>query len=144
MQKLLFILFILSGFIKAQDLPVKSEVIQDNSTNFKICFKVDENWMVYDKVNGEDGPIPLQIEFNNLQNIQVSNTEKPKLKSKFDDVFEVNIDYFDSNVCYNINTQKINSAQPAQITIDYTYMMCNLKTGICLPPTSNSSNLLFK
>jgi hypothetical protein len=144
MQKLLFILFILSGFIKAQDLPVKSEVIQDNSTNFKICFKVDENWMVYDKVNGEDGPIPLQIEFNNLQNIQVSNTEKPKLKSKFDDVFEVNIDYFDTNVCYNIFTKKINPNLPAQITIDYQYMMCNLKTGICLPPTSNSSNLLFK
>jgi hypothetical protein len=144
MQKLLFILFILSGFVKAQDLPVKSEVIHDNSTNFKICFKVDVNWMVYDKVDGEDGPIPLQIEFNNLQNIQVSGTEKPKLKSKFDDVFEVNIDYFDTNVCYNINTQKINPTQPAQITIDYQYMMCNLKTGICLPPTSNTKNLLFK
>lgn len=144
MQKLLFILFILSGFVKAQDLPVKSEVIHDNSTNFKICFKVDVNWMVYDKVDGEDGPIPLQIEFNNLQNIQVSGTEKPKLKSKFDDVFEVNIDYFDTNVCYNINTQKINPTQPAQITIDYQYMMCNLKTGICLPPTSNTTNLLFK
>ena len=144
MQKLLFILFILSGFVKAQDLPVKSEVIHDNSTNFKICFKVDVNWMVYDKVDGEDGPIPLQIEFNNLQNIQVLGIEKPKLKSKFDDVFEVNIDYFDTNVCYNINTQKINPTQPAQITIDYQYMMCNLKTGICLPPTSNTTNLLFK
>ena len=144
MQKLLFILFILTGFVNAQDLPVKSEIIQDNSTNFKICFKVSENWMVYDKVDGDDGPIPLLIEFNNLQNIQVSNTEKPKLKSKFDDVFEVNIDYFDTNVCYNINTQKINPTQPAQITIDYQYMMCNLKTGICLPPTSHNQNLFFK
>jgi hypothetical protein len=143
MQKILFLLF-LTGFAKAQDLPVTSDVIQDQSTNFKICFKVDKNWMVYDKVDGEDGPIPLQIEFNNLQNIKVSNTEKPKLKSKFDDVFEVNIDYFDTNVCYNINTQKINPTQTAQITLDYTYMMCNLKTGICLPPTSVTEVLNFK
>lgn len=136
MNKLVLIFILLVGFLKAQNSPVTSSVQTTDLNQIKICFKVDENWMVYDAVDGEDGPIPLQIEFSNKINLETPTVQKPKLKSKFDDVFEVNIQYFDTDVCYQLQTQKINPQQEASITIDYQYMMCNLKTGICLPPTS--------
>lgn len=126
------------SFLDDEKTPVKTKVSNqenaDGSITINICFDVEEGWMVYDSLIGGDGPIPLTIDIEEKTNIKGIKIIKPKLKKKLDDVFEIEIMYFNSDVCYQIKANPINEDKPIKISISYQYMCCNLISGVCLPP----------
>lgn len=135
------------SFLDEEKTPVKTKVSQldntDGSKTIKICFEVEEGWMVYDSLIGGEGPIPLTIEIEEKTNLKELKKIKPKLKKKHDEVFEIDIMYFNSDVCYQIIANPIAEGKPIKITISYQYMCCNLITGVCLPPVYKTTALVW-
>ena len=99
-------------------------------------FTVDSNWIVYDSIAGDNGPIPLSFQMLNAKGVPVNfEIKKPKIKKKFDDLFMMDIYYFEDHASYQfivpsaIKTGSI-------LTMEVEYMCCNLSTGVCMPPTN--------
>ena len=73
--------------VKAQD--VQEPVTIENNLRYQggdtlvvtVTFSVDSNWMVYDSLGGEVGPIPISIDHGDLKENLIS-VKKPKLKHK--------------------------------------------------------------
>lgn len=136
---LLFICFgLTSGLLQAQaESPVtvaQSKMIKGDTLQLTIDFIVDNDWMVYDSVSSELGPIPLTFSFDGIQNLTYLNVEKPYLKTKYDDIFEVDLWYFKDTVSYVFNFKKIDALLESKIDGSFEFMSCNLISGICLPP----------
>lgn len=136
---LLFICFgLTSGLLQAQaESPVtvaQSKMIKGDTLQLTIDFIVDNDWMVYDSVSSDLGPIPLTFSFVGIQNLTYLNVEKPYLKTKYDDIFEVDLWYFKDTVSYVFNFKKIDALLESKIDGSFEFMSCNLISGICLPP----------
>lgn len=99
-------------------------------------FKVDSNWMVYDSIAGEVGPIPISFDFVNQTNLKLIKQVKPKLREKHDEIFDVDLWYFKNIATYQFYFVKVNVGEPYSIILMTEYMSCNLTTGICLPPAT--------
>ncbi len=125
-----------------QTTDVNTEVVQasvvfekdSSAVNLYIEFLVEEGWIVYDSIQGE-GPIPLSITSLVVENVEVVRVKKPKLKSKFDDVFEVSLNYFSETVVYKVEYRIIDPLKPIKIKGEFEFMSCNLTSGMCLSPT---------
>ena len=111
----------------------KTEISGDTLT-LKIAFKVQEDWMVYDSLSDNRGPIPLSFNNDAILNLELIEIRKPKTKHKYDDIFEVDLWYFTDNVSYELCFKILNSDIPVSGTILLEYMSCNLNSGVCLPP----------
>ena len=136
---LLFICFgLTSGLLQAQaESPVtvaQSKMIKGDTLQLTIDFIVDNDWMVYDSVSSDLGPIPLTFSFDGIQNLTYLNVEKPYLKTKYDDIFEVDLWYFKDTVSYVFNFKKVDALLESKIDGSFEFMSCNLISGICLPP----------
>ncbi|MDC1188275.1 protein-disulfide reductase DsbD family protein [Flavobacteriales bacterium] len=136
---LLFIcLCLTSGLLQAQaESPVtvaQSKMIKGDTLQLTIDFIVDNDWMVYDSVSSDLGPIPLTFNFDGIQNLTYLNVEKPHLKTKYDDIFEVDLWYFKDTVSYVFNFKKGEALLESKILGSFEFMSCNLISGVCLPP----------
>ncbi|MFL2582486.1 MAG: protein-disulfide reductase DsbD domain-containing protein [Flavobacteriales bacterium] len=117
--------------------PVKIEsktLISGDTLTLKIDFNVQEDWMVYDSLADERGPIPLSFNNDAILNLELIKINKPKTKHKYDDIFEVDLWYFTNSVSYELCFKILNSDIPVSGTILLEYMSCNLTSGVCLPP----------
>ena len=136
---LLFICFsLVSALLQAQvESPVtvtQSKAIKGDTVQLTIDFIVDNDWMVYDSVSSDLGPIPLTFSFDGIQNLTYLNVEKPHLKTKYDDVFEVDLWYFKDTVSYVFYFKKSDALLESKILGSFEFMSCNLISGVCLPP----------
>lgn len=143
MKKLIALLIILSGYAKAQNdfgAPVSENPVKINQSHTQngdtvivnISFTVEEGWMVYDSIAGEVGPIPISISYDGSSNVKFISSAKPILKQKYDDIFEVDLWYFQHEANYTFTFVKTNKV--AAVAINGEYMACNLTSGVCLPP----------
>ena len=136
------VLLLLTVFvsIKAQNQqqgPVKIEsktLISGDTLTLKIDFNVQEDWMVYDSLADDRGPIPLSFNNDAVLNMELIKINKPKTKHKYDDIFEVDLWYFTNSVTYELCFKILDSDTPVSGTILLEYMSCNLTSGVCLPP----------
>ena len=126
--------------VKAQNQqqgPVKIEsktLISGDTLTLKIDFNVQEDWMVYDSLADDRGPIPLSFNNDAVLNMELIKINKPKTKHKYDDIFEVDLWYFTNKVSYELCFKILNAKIPVSGTILLEYMSCNLTSGVCLPP----------
>ena len=143
MKKVVLIaLLLLTVFVsvKAQNQqqgPVKIEsktLISGDTLTLKIDFNVQEDWMVYDSLADDRGPIPLSFNNDAVLNMELIKINKPKTKHKYDDIFEVDLWYFTNKVSYELCFKILNAKIPVSGTILLEYMSCNLTSGVCLPP----------
>ncbi len=143
MKKLVSILLLLlTGLVstKAQNQqqdPVKIEsktLISGDTLTLKIDFNVQEDWMVYDSLADDRGPIPLSFKNDAVLNMELIKINKPKTKHKYDDIFEVDLWYFTNKVSYELCFKILDANIPVSGTILLEYMSCNLTSGVCLPP----------
>lgn len=152
MKKILILLLLSAGLTniasaKKIEEPVStvSEVKQSGDTVFlKITFNPSKNWIVYDSIIGEGGPIPLTFNFDVLENVKLLQVKKPELHQKHDDIFEVDMLYFSERVEYTFVFIKNNSNLSGTIIGEYEFMCCNLISGVCLAPRTEPINTIVE
>jgi len=141
-------LFMIAFVSKGQgDLnPVKissSSKISGDTLTVEIKFKVQDDWMVYDSLAGEVGPIPLSVSHEGVIGGDFISVKKPALKHKFDDIFEVDLWYFTKEASYEF-MYNLTDVGGASGNISLEYMSCNLTSGVCLPPKVEEIYVLTK
>ena len=135
--RILLLSFISVSAQNTQNEPVEIESKSTKSGDtlkLKINFIVQDDWMVYDSLGGEQGPIPLSFNNDAVLNMELIKINKPKTKHKYDDIFEVDLWYFTNKVSYELCFKILNAKIPVSGTILLEYMSCNLTSGVCLPP----------
>lgn len=135
---LLILSFFTVTFSQAEEVaPVetKSSFIEKGDSLILIVeFMVQENWMVYDSVIGDGGPVPLTFDFAGVDNLKLIKTGKPSLHKKHDDIFEVDLLYFKENVQYHFTFLKTDAKVSSSLNGSFEFMCCNLTSGVCLAP----------
>lgn len=132
------LIFINAVFAEQEFTPVTTEQVlteKGDSVFLTINFSVSPNWMVYDSIIGDGGPIPLTFDFSDLTNVSLIQIIKPvHLHKKHDEIFEVDMLYFKENSTYKFVFIKTEGQKPFSISGTFEYMCCNLTSGVCLAP----------
>jgi hypothetical protein len=126
-----------------QNDPVTVRVTEETKGDtvwIKVCFDIQKDWIIYDSVIGGSGPIPLELEVTANGNLTAASRVKPKLKKKHDEVFGVDILYLEKEGCY-LFPYIVKGSGKKSVQVSYTFMSCNMTTGVCLPPISDMVRL---
>ncbi|MEP7376001.1 MAG: protein-disulfide reductase DsbD domain-containing protein [Chitinophagaceae bacterium] len=123
----------------AQSNPVKwtfeAKKIADKTYEIKYLATIDAPWHIYSQTTPEGGPIATKITVskNPLLTLDGIAKENGKLITKYEDVFGINVIYFDNKVEF---VQVINLKTTAKTKINgaIQYMVCN--DVQCLPPAT--------
>jgi hypothetical protein len=141
MKNLFFLSIFILNFISINGQNQKEPVeiksltsISGDTLKLEINFIVQQDWMVYDSLGGDQGPIPLSFNNQEILNLELIELVKPKTKHKYDDIFEVDLWYFTNRVSYKLYYKIVDSEIPISGTVLLEYMSCNLTSGVCLPP----------
>ncbi|HEY0092180.1 MAG TPA: cytochrome c biogenesis protein CcdA, partial [Flavobacterium sp.] len=127
---LLFLLVAVSAEVSSQILdPVKwktrTERISD--TEFHLVFEgaIESDWHVYSQFTPPDGPLPLELVFENQKgnfNLVGKAKESP-YKKQFNDVFKVDEYYFDKSVTLRQRV-KITNPNLSKLSVAVNYQVC--------------------
>ncbi|MGV3766834.1 MAG: protein-disulfide reductase DsbD domain-containing protein [Chitinophagaceae bacterium] len=140
MKSLLVVLcYIFLGYnVNAQDnSPVQwsteSKRLNDSTAMILIKAKIEEGWHLYSQELMPSGPQSTEFYFEkNPAYTLIGNVVEPKPISKFEQVFEMNVLYFEKSVLF---TQKVNlKADSVLIKGEVLFMACNDET--CMAPTT--------
>lgn len=141
MKKLVFLSVCILNFISTNGQNQKEPVeivsltsISGDTLQLEINFILQEDWMVYDSLGGDQGPIPLSFNSGEVLNLELIEVVKPKTKHKYDDLFEIDLWYFTDKVSYQLRYKILDLNIPISGTVLLEYMSCNLTSGVCLPP----------
>jgi len=139
-KHLLVFFLLISAFANAQiHEPVTWQTTVDkiNESEFDLIVKatIEDGWHLYSQNVPNDGPIPTSFSFKNVENKfeLVGSTTEGEGHEAFDDVFEMDIKYFESEAVFK---QRIKVLTNDKITINETleFMVCDDTN--CLPPTN--------
>lgn len=136
MKKLIFTLFTLV-FLNASYAQILNpvsfnySVVKKGADLYEVHVKasIQPKWHLYSVNNPDGGAQPTEIKINDGKAIGKIK-EVGKLKTVFEDVFNVNQKYFENSVDF-IQTVKLNPGAK-KITGTIEYMVCNDRQ--CLPP----------
>jgi len=83
-----------------------TEEIDDQHVNLVIEAQIEDHWHLYGQYFGFGGQMPLYFEFDASDNYEIIDSviEKPEPIVEFDDVFEVEVNFFEHSATF---TQKI-------------------------------------
>lgn len=104
----------------------------DSIYNLKFTAKLDKGWHLYAQKVAEGGPIPTNFSFNDspITYVLVGETSEPNVPTFYDEVFGMDIKYFDKEAIFY---QTIKVIDPkAIIEVEVEFMVCN--DSMCLPP----------
>ncbi len=140
MKKLIALFYLLtisiSLFSQIQE-PVKwSYSVEKNGekeATLVIKAKIDNHWHLYSQFVGEGGPLPTTFKFNPSANYKTVGkvTESPKPITIQDQVFEMEVKYFETEVAFRQKI-KVLSDKDFKVSGVLEFMVCNDKQ--CLPP----------
>lgn len=139
------IMTISAAFAQIQT-PVKWQVASKkiNSKEAVILIKatIQNGWHIYAQNVPEGGPISTSFTFKNSKDFTLNGkpVENVKAKSKFEDVFKMNVPYFANEVVFQ---QKVKlTGKQASVSGTVEFMACD-KTQ-CLPPDEYSFTVAIK
>lgn len=110
----------------------KQDIKQGDIIDLIFKAKLDDTWYLYGNVQNYDiGPKKAEFEFDpNSSYKLIGVTEAINIKTKYDDVFEVNVNYFEKTAEFR---QKVKILKPnATITGTYDYQVCTTVDGKCI------------
>jgi len=131
----LLFLFFCSG-VFAQN-PVNwsftSKKIDNKLYEVHLTATVNELWHIYSQTSPSGGALPTTITFskNPLLILKGNTTEKGKLIKKFEEVFSMEVKYFEGEVSF-IQTVKLKANVKTSVSGELEYMVCDDEK--CLPP----------
>jgi thiol:disulfide interchange protein DsbD len=96
--------------------------------------KIESKWLLYSQFFPDGGPVRLSFTFKQSKDYQCLGKveENPKPKVKFDDVFEIEVKYFEKIASF---TQKIKilSKKDFIVKVEVEGQACNDMDGRCIP-----------
>ena len=139
--------------INAQnDNPVSWEFEVSEEPNvmgmYEITFTatIEEKWHMYSQnlPSPDDGPLPTVFTFDYKEGFDIVGNvvEETKPHAVFDDVFEVQVNYFDGKAVFKQLVGLTDKANEVTINGTVSYMVCNEST--CLPPNDVPFSLIIK
>lgn len=127
--------------------PVKWEVASKkiNSTEAVVFIKatIQSGWHIYGQNVPDGGPVPTSFTFNKSNDYSLNGATIPttKAKSKFEDVFKMNVPYFNQEVVFQQKI-KLNNKKATTVSGVVEFMACD-KTQ-CLPPDEYAFKVTIK
>lgn len=108
-----------------------------NATTYEVhvTANIEDKWHIYSQKTPDGGPLPTKITYNKnpLVKLEGEAKETGKIITKFEEVFEVNVKYFDGSASF-VQTVKLKSNVKTSISGTIAFMACNDEQ--CLPPAS--------
>ncbi len=135
----LFVVMVLTSFsVCAQDAVKWSASVKMNSKTegtITITGNIEKGWHVYGFNQNPDGPVSTEVKISAPTSVKFKDklTFAPKPVSVMDDMFGVNVDYWENKVTFS-RKFKINKGVKTApvVTFSITYMACN--DSNCQPP----------
>lgn len=126
--------------------PVKWSVAQKKLNNKEavvfIKATIQNGWHIYSQTVGEGGPVPTSFAYKASKDFSLNGkTLEPKPKTKFEEVFKMNVPYFNQEVVFQQKV-KLNSSKPTAVSGTVEFMACD-KTQ-CLPPDEYNFTVTIK
>ncbi len=105
--------------------------------------KVQSPWHVYSQFTEDGGPLPTQFTLskNPLLIIKSMPAEIGVLKTKYEEVFDVGVKYFEGNVDF-VQRVEIKSNAKTVLKGNVEYMLCN--ESQCLPPAKQAFSIALQ
>ena len=119
-----------------------SKQIGDHDFELTLTARIEDKWHIYSQFIGEGGPVPTSIKFKPSSDFDLAGKviETPFPKSKFEEVFNLNVVFFEKEVVF---TQKIKlNTASATITGSVEFMLCN--DNECQPPQTRDFTFNIK
>jgi hypothetical protein len=93
---------------------------------------IQKDWHIYSQTVKEGGPVKTAFTFKpSKEYATVGKPTEPKPLSKYEDVFKMNVGYFEKEVVFSQKI-KLKSPKASAVTGKLEYMVCN--NVKCLPP----------
>ncbi len=126
--------------------PVKWSVAQKklNAKEGVVFIKatIQSGWNIYSQNVPEGGPIPTSFTFKPSKDyVLYGKTAEPKPKTKYEDVFKMNVPYFTQEVIFQQKV-KLNTNKPTTVSGTVEWQACD-KTQ-CLPPDEYNFTVTIK
>ena len=121
---------------------VASKKINDKEAVVLIKATIQNGWHIYGQNVPDGGPIPSSFAFKPSKGFTLNGkpVENVKVKTKYEDVFKMNVPYFTNEVVFQQKV-KLNSQQTT-ISGTVEFMACD-KTQ-CLPPDEYNFTVAIK
>lgn len=93
---------------------------------------IQKDWHIYSQTVKDGGPSKTLFTFNTSKDYAlVGKTAEPKPITKYEDVFKMNVGYFEKEVVFSQKI-KLKSARASAVNGKVEFMVCN--NVKCLPP----------
>ena len=149
MKKVIFtsflaILFVFAGIAQARLAPYKwsyaAKKIAGNTYELHFVIDVNSPWHTYSQFTPDGGPVPTSFSFtkNPLFTFDGKVKENGKLLQKHEDVFGVDVKYFNGKVDF-VQVVKVKGNAKTNVTGSVEFMVCNDKQ--CLPPATEKFSI---
>lgn len=145
-------LFLVKSISAQQESPVNWEFEISSEPNvmgmYEITFtaNIEEKWHMYSQYlpSPDDGPLPTVFTFDYKNEFDVVGNvvEVTKAIKEFDEVFEVEVNYFKNKAVFKQLVGLVATNKAAKIKGTVSYMVCNEST--CLPPNDVPFSLNLK
>jgi len=122
---------------------IDAKKIADTLYELHIKADVTESWHIYSQFTPAGGPKPTKIIFtkNPLIKILGSIKENGNMQKKFEDVFNVDVKYFEGSVTF-VQVIKVKANVKTNVSGSIEYMVCTDKQ--CLPPAKTPFTVALK
>ncbi len=102
---------------------------------------MDKGWHIYSQIVQSGGPTKTLIKFASSKDyVKVGATAEPKPISKYEDVFKMNVSYFENDVIFQQRVKIPKGSALVKGTIEFA--VCN--ESKCLPPDEINFSLQVK
>jgi hypothetical protein len=137
------LMFVFAVVLKAQTpyaWTFTAKKITDKTFEIHCTVDVSAPWHTYSQFTPEGGPLPTKFEFakNPLYSLAGPAKENGKMITKHEDVFDVDVKYFDGKVDF-VQIVKMKGTAKTNLSGSVTFMVCNDEQ--CLPPTTQKFSL---
>lgn len=104
---------------------------------------IQSGWHIYAQNVADGGPVPTSFTFKPSKEYSIVGSTAPttKAKSKYEEVFKMNVPYFNQEVVFQQRI-KLTNGKPATVTGTVEYMACDKSQ--CLPPDEYTFNVTVK
>lgn len=144
--QLFLLLTFIANVLNAQIVnPIKwtfaTKKLNDKEAVIFIKATIDKGWHLYSQYMDQGGPIPTKFTFAPSSKHTISGkTVEPKSKSSYEDVFRMNVSYFENEVIFQQRIKLSNGTTVVKGTVEY--MACD--NTQCTPPTEVDFNIIVK
>lgn len=148
MKKFLFLFALLSSFQVMAQMPVaarwncRAKMTSEKEGVVVMKMDVADGWHVYGTVLPDGGPRPMAFDLSQSVGVVFIGDPVPSKAplNKFDDAFDMNVQYWDSSVVFEQKFRFDSSSDVHRIIGTVQYQGCNGQT--CAPPKKQKIDIV--